>query len=173
MANTEKKQKKVFVLSGVPGSGKSTLVAKLIDKMGGECISRDAIRFSLLKEGEDYFAHENEVVNKFNAAIHNSVKKNENTFIDATHLTPKTRRLVMSQVPSTFDVKFIALSFEVPLEVALERNALRSGRALVPETAILNMYARYQIPSIKTELFDEVWHINEKGIYKMEVADEE
>ena len=56
------KQKKVWILCGIPGSGKSTWIRKQIAENGGVHCSRDEIRFSLLKDGEDYFAHENEVV---------------------------------------------------------------------------------------------------------------
>ena len=62
--------KVLYLLCGPSGSGKSTF-AKLEDSkrklVGENCliISRDIIRFSLLKDGEDYFAHEKEVFNIF------------------------------------------------------------------------------------------------------------
>ena len=53
------KRKKVWILSGVPGSGKTTWVKEQIAKRGGVHCSRDEVRFAMLKDGEDYFAHEN------------------------------------------------------------------------------------------------------------------
>ena len=61
MENTKKKQTKVFVMCGPAGSGKSTWLIKQMKPKTDVCISRDNIRFGLLKEGEDYFAHENDV----------------------------------------------------------------------------------------------------------------
>ena len=65
----------------------------------------------------------------------------------------------------------IAVSFEVPQNVALERNAQRVGRALVPESAIRNMYNSYEIPSLN-EGFDEIWHIDAEGTITKEVKNE-
>jgi len=50
----------VYIMCGCPGSGKTTWLKDHV-KPGSAIISRDAIRFSLLKEGEDYFSHEEEV----------------------------------------------------------------------------------------------------------------
>ena len=137
------------------------------------CISRDNIRFSLLKEEEDYFAHENEVRNIFFGAIRNNTfisKDFDTVFIDATHLTPKSRRLTMNHIaPDTYK---IAVSFEVPVEIALERNAHREGRALVPESVIRNMHRSFQRPKLR-EGFDEVWHIAAEGVITKEVRDYE
>jgi hypothetical protein len=59
-------------------------------------------------------------------------------------------------------VEIIAVSFEVPIETAVERNNQRVGRALVPEKAIRNMYASYKIPALY-EGFREIWHIDAAG----------
>ena len=54
----------LYISCGVPGSGKSTFL-KNHTKPNEAIISRDEIRFNLLKDGEDYFSHENEVFDKF------------------------------------------------------------------------------------------------------------
>ena len=51
--------KRIYILMGTPAAGKSTFLKKI---KNGLIVSRDAIRFSLLKEGEDYFAHETETL---------------------------------------------------------------------------------------------------------------
>ena len=56
----------------------------------------------------------------------------------------------------------IAVYFDVPREVALERNAHREGRARVPESAIRNMYNSFRAPKI-SEGFDEIWRVNTEG----------
>ena len=54
---------RLYVLVGCPGSGKSTWAKKhLADTY---YVSRDEIRFGLLKAGDDYFSHEDEVYEKF------------------------------------------------------------------------------------------------------------
>ena len=58
------KQKNLYLLAGVPGSGKSTWLKQHAPD-NSIIISRDQIRFSLLQDGEDYFAHESEVFFEF------------------------------------------------------------------------------------------------------------
>lgn len=139
------KQKKVWILAGVPGSGKTTWVREEISQRGGVHCSRDEIRFSLLKDGEDYFAHEDEVfriwLEKVSAAILSPDV--EDVYIDATHLTEKSRAKVINQLPKG-DYKLVMVIFDIPLEVCLERNAKREGRALVPEQTIRNMHASFE-----------------------------
>ena len=77
---TNKKQGILYISCGVPGSGKSTF----LNKTKGEeevVISRDEIRFSLLKEGEAYFAHEEEVFRIFCNTIAENINKSRGIFI--------------------------------------------------------------------------------------------
>lgn len=163
MENTEKKRQRVFVMCGPAGVGKSTWVNQRYVWDYDSLVSRDAIRFSLLKEGDEYFEQESEVRRQFfkeiEAATDPDGKQLPNVFVDATHLTPKARAAVRQRIKGR--PYQIAVSFEVPLEVALERNKNRTGRAYVPESAIRNMYNCYQKPTLK-EGFDEVWHIDEE-----------
>ena len=51
----------LYILSGCPASGKSTFGKKMSKITGIPIVSRDEIRFSLLKDDEDYFSHEEDV----------------------------------------------------------------------------------------------------------------
>ena len=169
MENIKKKQQKVYVLCGPAGVGKSTWAIKQMAPETDIMISRDNIRFMLLKDNEDYFAHEDKVRNIFFGAIRANTfisKDFDTVFIDATHLTPKSRRLTMNHIaPDTYK---IAVSFEAPVEIAIERNANREGRALVPESVIRNMHYSFQGPRL-IEGFDEIWHIDVESNITKEV----
>ena len=136
--------KKIYILCGVPGSGKSTWARKQIEELDGKgiIISRDAIRFSMLGDDDAYFAHEDAVFDEFIKKIQEAINDQEHTsiFIDATHLNEKNRNKVLSRIWRMGDDVIIGVYFDVPLEECLRRNALRTGRALVPETVIKNMY---------------------------------
>ena len=126
-------------------------------------ISRDQIRFALLNDEDEYFEVEDKVRKFFFQQIEKLTGDNyadDCIFIDATHLTSKSRAQIRQHIKKR--PYQIAVSFEVPLEVALERNKQRTGRALVPESAIYNMANRYEKPTLK-EGFDEIWHIDANG----------
>jgi predicted kinase len=136
--------KKIYILCGVPGSGKSTWARKQIEELDGKgiIISRDVIRFSMLGDDDAYFAHEDAVFDEFIKKIQEAINDQEHTsiFIDATHLNEKNRNKVLSRIWRMGDDVVIGVYFDIPLEECLRRNAQRTGRALVPETVIKNMY---------------------------------
>ena len=153
-------KKHLYLMMGVPGSGKSTY-AKNILKDGDIYISRDEIRYSLLTEEDDYFAKENEVIKTFIDNIDKSLVNEEycgDVYADATHLSPKSRAQVLNQLKNKDKVSAIYL--DIPLDLILERNAQRKGRALVPENVVRRMYNSIILPT-KAE-----------GIEKLTIIDE-
>ena len=158
------KQKKVYLMCGCPGSGKSTFIHKW-RQLTDAVISRDAIRFSIVDENEDYFAKEDLVfktfINEINKALVDE-EKTERVFIDATHLTPKARAKVLRLLNKENISEINAIYFDVPIDIALARNNQRTGRALVPETAIFNMAKTYTPPTVK-EGFNHIYRIDENG----------
>jgi predicted kinase len=150
--------KNLYMMCGIPGSGKSTYVATNFPD--ATVISRDAIRFALLKEGDDYFAYEDTVLQIFYTEIQNAIDndKENDIIIDATHLTPNARATCLKELKNLDKVNLVALSIEVPLAIALYRNNKRTGRARVPDTVIRNMYKSYKVPIVE-EGFNEVRRI--------------
>lgn len=153
------KQKKVWLLAGIPGSGKSTWARQRVATKGGIHCSRDEIRFSLLKDGEDYFAHEDEVIRIWTEKIHQAILSPDagDVYIDATHLTEKSRSNIIDSLPAT-NYTLITVFFDVPLEVCLERNEQRKGRARVPRSVIRRMHASFETD---TQLGDGTLHLDE------------
>ena len=153
-------KKHLYLMVGVPGSGKSTY-AKNILKDGDIYISRDEIRYSLLTEEDDYFAKENEVIKTFIDNIDKSLINEEycgDVYADATHLSPKSRAQVLNKLKNKYKVSVIYL--DIPLNLILERNAQRKGRALVPENVVRRMYNSIILPT-KAEGIEELIIIDE------------
>ena len=160
------KQKKVFLLSGVPGAGKSTWVRANMT-VGSEWISRDNVRFAIIKDDEDYFAHEDEVFDTFINYI-NQTLENPNIdqiFIDATHLSRRSRRKTISRIRMANVEELNCICFTTPKAVCHARNNLREGRSKVPASAIDNMFNTYSLPT-KDEGFTHIYNVNENGIIK-------
>ena len=158
------KNKRLFLLCGCPGSGKSTWIRQRINTYGGYHVSRDEIRFAILDErGGNYFDYENEVIRIFIARINELLDNDEQNidiYVDATHLTDNSRNQIMKQLHLKNAYK-IAVWMKVPLDICLIRNNKRTGRAKVPSKAITDMYNRAYRPSLKD--FNEIWEIDIKG----------
>lgn len=138
----------LYMMVGIPGSGKSTFAKNL----KGKYISRDEIRFKMINNKDDYFSKEGEVFQKFIYEIQDTVIANKDVIVDATHLNKNSRRKILSKVCPK---KVIAIVMDTPLDVCLQRNAQRSGRAFVPEDVIRNMHENMTIPEYD-EGFDAI-----------------
>ena len=160
------KQKKVFLLAGVPGSGKSTWARNHMTPTT-EWISRDNVRFSIVREDEEYFSHEEEVFDTFIAYINQTLENpyKDTIFIDATHLNRKARRKVLNRVKKDNIEELNCVCFLVPLEVCQARNYVRTGRERVPDSVIDNMYKSYTFPTAE-ENFTHIYVVNENGDMK-------
>jgi len=143
----------LYILCGPSGSGKSTFANEFLQKLSLEgidkriCVSRDAIRLSMLKDDEDYFSHEDEVFATFVNTIATQLQDGACVIADATHLNMSSRRKLTYAIDKTFsDYEIVYVTFEVPVEVCLSRNALRFGRACVPDDTIREMHKAFRIP---------------------------
>lgn len=146
--------KTIYIMCGPPGGGKSfeiqVMTSILRDEgLGYKIVSRDAIRFAMLKDGEDYFKYENEVFNQFINQINDALATESCSyiFIDATHLNEKSRNKTLDRLHLTEDTIIIPISVRPPLDQCIEQNNRRTGRALVPESVIRKMYESYKAPT--------------------------
>ena len=153
----------LVLMMGVPGSGKTTYAKKFIGD-NDIYVSRDEIRFELVAEDEPYFSKEDEVLKTFISKVDEGITKAKRYVVaDATHLNAGSRAKLLKNLHNKPDNVYV-LYVAVPLEVALERNAQRSGRVLVPETSIRNMFQSLSFPK-KEEGIDVVLQLDENYKY--------
>lgn len=143
--------KTLWIMCGAPGSGKTWFAKnKLMKDSNWDYISRDEVRFSIIKDDEEYFSHETAVFNAFIGKITFALLYgNDNIIADATHLNWGSRRKLLKALEkyiSLEEIDVIPVVINAKLEDILKRNKLRSGRARVPEEAIRRMYASMNDP---------------------------
>lgn len=150
----------LYLMCGVPGSGKSTFLKNYVKSENSIIISRDKIRFSILKPNEDYFSHEDEVLELLWNSINEALNNNKTVFVDQTSLTPSSRKWLLQHIQNYKHANIIWIDED--LETCLKRNEGRKGtRAYVPPNDIHKMYNKFIIPSLD-EGFYRIYRYNSK-----------
>ena len=153
----------LYILCGPSGCGKTFWAHNFMKDNDIRYVSRDEIRYSIVKEEEDYFSHEKEVFKKFSETIRQTLVDGFDVIADATHLNEFSRRK-LTQAIDMYNVEYniVYVIFNVDIDTCLARNSVREGRANVPETIIRNMYREFRAP-----VLDE----DERAINIIEVSD--
>ncbi len=136
--------KTLWLMCGAPGSGKTWFAKnKLMKDYDWDYISRDEVRFSMIKDNEEYFSHETAVFNKFVEKIAIALDwGHDNVIADATHLNWGSRRKLLKALSKNCvleDVDIIPVVVTANTKVIFERNQSREGRARVSEDVIKRM----------------------------------
>ena len=130
------------MLTGLPGSGKSTYVARL----GGTALSSDELRRLLADDPT------NQTINLRVFGVlrrllkHRLELRRPVTYIDATNLTPAERQPYI-KLAAVYDCDAESVFFDVPVAECQRRN--RERHRVVPEHVIENMAARLVRPSVE------------------------
>ena len=168
------KQKNLVLLAGIPGSGKSTWLRTHLGD-GDAYVSRDEVRFSIISDDEDYFAHETEVFDKFVAEIEENLNKGLRVFADATHINWASRRKLLERIHDKDNIDIDVYVFKTPLETCLERNEQRTGRAVVPRSVIRRMGGQMTHPlsdPFKYHMMKNIYPDHEEDIKYGNLANE-
>ena len=122
----------LYIMSGLPGSGKSTYALEL-SKGKGIILSTDSIRETLTGSTTN-LSKDKDVWRVVYDTLDNRLEGYD-YIVDATNLSTKRRRTYL-RYKSKFD-KIILVYMDVPISVAKERNAHRDR--VVPDKAIDSM----------------------------------
>lgn len=133
---------KLIIMSGAPGSGKSTYAKKLVQNESNYIsVSRDKIRFSLLSPTDHYFSKENEVLKNYYETISSFLNMGYNVIADSSNLTWKARKTLITEISKRSSLNGIDVIYMRPsLETCFQRNDTREGCENVPHGAITNMW---------------------------------
>lgn len=147
---------KLFIMMGAPGSGKTTWCKNNVPK-NAVYISRDEIRFSIIKDKDSYFSKEKIVYDIFINKINEALESGLDVYADQTSLNAGSRKKLIDALNKRPD-EIIGIYFTTPLDIVLQRNAQRTGRALVPEDVVINMFNSLTRPTLD-EGFTEILEV--------------
>ena len=130
----------VFVLKGLPGSGKSTWAKEQVRASGGRMkrINKDDLR-AMLDDGEFSPANERFVVKLRDTLVLAALAAGYSIIVDDTNFDPYHERRIreLAGTRARVTVRF----FDVPLDECIRRDALRAHP--VGETVIREMAERW------------------------------
>lgn len=141
----------LYILCGPSGCGKSTWRDEFIKDYNNRIhyVSRDEIRFSLVKEGEDYFSKEKEVFDRFSQALAAELMNGFDVIADATHINKASRNKLIKAIDKFFtEYQIVYVIFQTDLKTCIEQNNKRTGRMQVPEEVIKKMFKNFQLPNL-------------------------
>lgn len=142
---------KMFMMIGLPASGKSTLAEQIAKSEDAEIVSSDNIRKELYGD-ENIQGDNNKVFRILQERIINGLKNNKNMIYDATNISYKTRIAFLQRL-NKLEVEKIAIMVATPYEDCLIRNSQRERK--VPEEVIKRMYNNFYVPQY-FEGFDDI-----------------
>ena len=160
----------VFIVAvGLPGSGKTTFINKLVSSLTGndrivtvastdDLIEVEAGRLGLNYSQAFHRVDFKQIQAEFTKIISNGVAANTDVIIDRTSVGPKTRRTMLNLASN--DYRKIALVFSVLDDVLKSRLKTRADATgkFIPDSVIDVMSKAYVAPT-QAEGFDDVWDV--------------
>lgn len=137
-SNLHNAKNKLFILIGIPCSGKSTYAKKFLYKTNTIVISSDEIRKELTGTYK-YSPEHNEIVFEIaKSRIYAALSDGYDVIWDATNIYKKYRKDFI-KIGKVTNAELIAIVFNIPLQVCLNRNAQRNHDTKLPNTVIRKM----------------------------------
>jgi len=144
--------KTLYICIGVPGCGKSTWTENFRkEKFSSEVINMDNIRFQVTGNHSDQSKNGLVAAKAMEALKKSMLMGVRNIIWDNTTLSVKYRKPLVSLAKEN-GYNVVAVFFEVPLEVAKQRNSARTR--VVPVDALDRMFASIAAPSLEEGFTD-------------------
>ena len=136
---------KLFIMCGIPGSGKTTEANRLGNVSGRPfaVLSADDVRADLYGDSSVQ-GDGNLVFTILDQRVHEALCDGKDVYYDCTSVRAKGRRSVVRRFHEAESVSVVWL--DTPLDVCIARNAARSRH--VPNEVILGMAKKFQKPSV-------------------------
>ncbi len=135
----------LFIMKGLPGSGKSTVAAEMIRKEPKRFvrINRDDLRSMAVGPGNNPHSRDDNREDLMRAlkeqAVRAAFKAGYDVILDDTHLVSMTVKKLHQLAASIGDVTVIEKGINIDVETCIKRDAARTGFAHVGEKVIRDM----------------------------------
>lgn len=144
----------VYMMIGVPGSGKSTIANEIGRELGIPVVSSDGVRKEVTGSEEDSSKDDYVWGKVIPNKIKNALKEGDVVF-DATNLKVRYRNKLKKIVGLTHEYQ--AVYVDTPLDVCIERQGNRDRK--VPPEIIKGMHEKMVVPT-EEEKFSKIFIIN-------------
>lgn len=132
----------LYMMVGVPGSGKSTVANEMGKVLGIPVISSDLVRKEVTGSEEDFSQDYYVWTSVIPKKLKDSLSKGDAIF-DATNLKARDRKKILNLAGPT--VEKLAIVVDTPIETCIERQNLRERK--VPSDRIREMYCSFALPT--------------------------
>lgn len=143
----------LYIMIGIPGSGKSTYANKFAKEINCSVHSSDNIRKELLGTQKD-LSNDKEVWRVLKERMRTDLLNGKDCIVDATNISRKKRRTYLDFIKDV-DCTKVAILMKTSFDESVERNNKRPSEQFVPFRAICNIQRAYQEPSLE-EGFDKI-----------------
>ena len=150
---------KVYVLVGVPGSGKSTWIKE--QEWASECayVSTDVwVELEAQRLGKTYSEiftdYMPKAVNLMAAQVVDAREQGKDIIWDQTSTTIASRKRKFNMLPNYYH---IAVVFESPSRIELKRRLESRPGKEIPDVVVEGMLASFEMPT-EDEGFKEIWY---------------
>jgi len=147
----------LYVLCGIPGSGKSTWADAQFAASGAQIVSTDEIRARLFGDPDFDKNTNSRVFGIARRTLLSALAAKRDVCCDATNLKPGQRSWAI-RIGRESGARVVGVSFACTVETALARQEGRERK--VPPEVIARM-AREFVPPSLAEGFDEVWEVKD------------
>lgn len=157
----------LYIMIGLPGSGKDTVIKNITKNMSEDeklrtiILSSDDIRIELF--GWEDQTKNGIVFQEMNKRCKEMLSLGWNVIYNATNLNKKRRMALINEMKKYFNNVYAVLCL-CPLGTIYERNFIRVERH-IPEDKLLQMFKTMDIP-LKYEGYDKIFFINTDNRYK-------
>ena len=140
-----KKNNILFVMCGLPASGKTTLAEYLAKELDCVVVSTDKMR-AVLYGDESIQGNGKEVFDLAYEQAELWGLRGDNVVFDATQLTKRARKQTLDRLSHLFG-KCVCVFADTPFEVCMERNKARDR--VIPVSVMRRMALQLQEPTVE------------------------